>query len=216
MIFGRRKPPAAPTFDRKAFLKLLAKRFYPELRKEGFKGSGRTLRRIDEPLVHVFNVQASHGGDGFYINLGANLTYLYPTIATNTRGSDCAFRERLDPPTRYPNRMWPYAYAEAEANALIDEVIREWSGPGRAFFETYATYPDSFERLIRETDFGQIHPGHVLKHAEIARQLGHEDTAKQAVADAIPRLGGGATAVLRDMKAFLEGPRDPGSSPEDE
>ncbi len=206
MIFWRRKQPAAqqPTWDRKAFLKLLAKRFYPELRKEGFKGSGRTLRRVNEPLVHVVNVQGSHGADGFYINLGANLTFLYPLIPEKTLESNCAFRDRLDPPVQFPNRLWPYAASEPDANIVIDEVIRAWHDSGHAFFEAYASYPESFERLIRETDFGPMHPNHVFTHAKIARQLGQEDTARTLVRNALPAVGEAATGLLNKMQAFLD------------
>ena len=205
MTFWRRKEPPArqSAWDRKAFLKLLAKRFYPELRKEGFKGSGKTLRRIDEPLVHVVNVQGSHGADGFFINLGANLTFLYPLIAEKTLESNCAFRDRLEPPVQFQNRLWPYAASEPDANIVIDEVIRAWSESGHAFFDAYASYPESFERLIRETDFGEMHPNHVFTHAKIARQLGQEETAVTLVHNALPAVGAAATGLLSNMQAFL-------------
>lgn len=62
--------------DRTTFMKALGARLYPILRANGFKGSGATLRRIKEPIVHVFNVQGSAGSAQCYLNLGAHLTFL--------------------------------------------------------------------------------------------------------------------------------------------
>ena len=62
--------------DRNAFLKRLAARFYPVLRAEGFKGSGTALRRHDGDFHHIVAVQASAGGAGCYLNLGAHIDFL--------------------------------------------------------------------------------------------------------------------------------------------
>lgn len=35
------------------------------LRAEGFKGIGQTLRRINGPLIHVFNPQGARGSASF-------------------------------------------------------------------------------------------------------------------------------------------------------
>lgn len=48
--------------NRTTFLKLLTQKLFPVLKTEGFEGSGQTLRRIDGPLIHVFNVQGASGG----------------------------------------------------------------------------------------------------------------------------------------------------------
>ena len=49
--------------DRNGFLKLRAREFYPMLREGGFRGSGSTLRRIQEPVVHVINFQGCRWGE---------------------------------------------------------------------------------------------------------------------------------------------------------
>ncbi len=190
--------------DRKSFLKLLAKRFYPVLRDEGFKGSGTRLLRIAEPLVHVVNVQGRAGIDGCFINLGANLTFLWPVVAKNTLSGDCAFHARLDPPKDSLPKCWDYGVTESDAHAVIDTLIEHWESDGRAFFDRYATYPDSFERLIRETEFRGMHPYRVLTHAKIARELGQEELARRLVRDALPDVGEGAPVLLRKMQDFLD------------
>jgi hypothetical protein len=62
--------------DRSAFLKLLAKDFYPVLRAQGFKGSGTSLRRADGLFHHIVHIQGSLSARGCYVNLGAHLEFL--------------------------------------------------------------------------------------------------------------------------------------------
>ena len=88
--------------DRKHFTSLLSKRLYPLLRAEGFRGTGATLRRVSEPVVEVFNVQGSSGGDRCYLNLGVHLTFLPAAggrivLPGELKESHCAFRTRIDP-----------------------------------------------------------------------------------------------------------------------
>ncbi len=191
--------------DRGEFTKLLAKRFYPELREAGFKGSGATLRRIDEPLVHVFNVQRSAGGQGFYINLGAHLAFLddaRPLQKVLEHG--CAFRTRLDPLTRTRVHRWPYGRSEKEALGIIDEVSGAWRTNGQRFFQTYAEFPASFETLVREANATAMHPDHVLTLAKIARHLGDCERAQDLVQTALPRVNERARSLIGNMKMFLK------------
>jgi len=47
--------------NRATFLKLLEKKLFPVLKAEGFVARGQTLRRIEGPVIHVFNVQGASG-----------------------------------------------------------------------------------------------------------------------------------------------------------
>ena len=161
--------------NRKGFVKLLSQRFYPELRKEGFKGSGTILRRIDEPLVHVFNVQANNMNDGVWINLGAHLTFLFTVApAANLHDYQCAFRYRLVSPFDNPENSWPFGETEDEAHAVIDALESAWATAGREFFDKYATFPASFERLLEETDPGGLSRNEAQAYAEIKAQIGKD------------------------------------------
>src|SRR5690349_6913838 len=46
------------------------------LRCLGFKGSGQNFRRIDGDFIYVINFQGSRWGDVFYINLGAQPSFI--------------------------------------------------------------------------------------------------------------------------------------------
>ena len=189
--------------DRTAFLRLLAREFYPALRQEGFKGSGTTLRRIDGPLLHVFNVQGSSGGAGFYINLGAHLEFIDGRDLGKARESNCAFRTRLDPATDYFVNRWPYGNSETEALAIIEELSDVWASQGQEFFATYADYPDAIERLVQTTDASQIHPHHAFTLAKIAKHMGHRGRAEEIAGQALAEVPKAATSLLGNIKAFL-------------
>jgi hypothetical protein len=115
--------------DRKLFSSLLVKRLYPHLRAQGYRGSGTTLRRIAEPVVEVFNVQASSGGDRCYFNLALHLTFLPPQGGKivepgELTESQCAFRSRIDPP---PSQKFGWAYGSSvqEAESNVERVLLE-------------------------------------------------------------------------------------------
>ncbi|CAN7300750.1 DUF4304 domain-containing protein [Acidovorax sp. LjRoot117] len=74
--------------------------FAPLLRQEGFKGAGRTFRRVVDDTVHVVNVQGFYYGGRFAVNLGVQplgLPYtgggtVDPKKVTHEK---CEFRDRL-------------------------------------------------------------------------------------------------------------------------
>ena len=74
--------------------------FAPSLRADGFRGSGRTFRRIVDEAVHVVNVQGFWFGGRFAVNLGVHPLRLVD-VAGKMRApskiteSFCAFRTRL-------------------------------------------------------------------------------------------------------------------------
>ena len=158
--------------NRKEFVKLLSNRFYPKLRKEGFVGSGTTLRRINEPLVHVFNVQANNMNDGVWINVCAHLTFLFPPVpAAKLNEYQCAFRYRLHPPTKDRENAWPFGENEDEANAIIDDLETAWDTAGREVLDRFATYPASFEKLLREVDSTTLKRNEAVAYKTIAEHI---------------------------------------------
>ena len=187
---------------RREFTRLLAKSFYPMLRDEGFKGSGTTLRRIRGPLLHVFNLQGSSGGKGFYVNLGAHLEFLGGGDLNNVRESGCAFRCRMDPADNRALR-WSYPGNEREAGPAINLLASAWTKSGQAFFTRYAAYPESFEQLLASAESSTMRPTEVLTYARISRQLGHQGRANKMVREALPRVSERATSLIGNMKAFL-------------
>jgi hypothetical protein len=192
--------------DRKLFTSLLSKRLYPLLRAEGFRGSGATLRRMNEPVVEVFNVQASSGGHRCYLNLGLHLAYLpaeggqivQPGEFTE---SQCAFRTRLNPP---PGQQfgWSYGSSQSEAESNVDRVLEAWEREGKPFFANHS-YPGGVSRLVEELTPTETHPKHLLTFARIALQLGHQMRAIYLARSALERVNPSARTLKQSFGAFL-------------
>lgn len=193
--------------DRKVFLSLLSKRLYPVLRSEGFKGSGTTLRRIDGPVIHVFNVQGSSGGNQCYLNLGVHLAFLPPegggtVIPEKMDEPGCVFRTRIDPPSG-PQFGWAYCNSIEEALENIEFIVSEWPTVGRAFFDRYMHYPEGFEALVSKTSPSILHPRECLHFARIARELGLSGVATEFAKSGLERAGERATSLRADLSRFI-------------
>ncbi|SCX65217.1 DUF4304 domain-containing protein [Variovorax sp. EL159] len=193
--------------NRTTFLKLLGQRLFPVLRAQGFQGAGQTLRRIDGPVIHVFNVQGASGGKACYLNLGAHLAFL-PTEGGGTVAPDaleeshCVFRDRMEPP---PGAAfgWAYGATKEQAEENVEFIVSEWEGPGRAFFARYGQYPQSFEQLLRETDPAQIHARTALHLARIAVHLGDRARAQALVDAGLAGAPERATSLKADLAQVL-------------
>ena len=192
--------------DRKLFLSLLAKRLYPRLRAQGYRGSGTTLRRIEEPVVEVFNVQASSGGDRCYFNLGLHLTFLPPGGGKIVEPSDltesqCAFRSRIDP---LPDQKFGWAYGGSlqEAEANVERALLEWERQARPFFQAHS-YPSGLTRMLEGLLVAEIHPSHLLTFARIAIQLGQRQRALEIARSALERVPPAASGLRYAINDFL-------------
>ena len=166
--------------NHRLFTSLLSKRLYPLLRAEGFRGSGTTLRRVSEPVVEVFNVQASSGGNRCYLNLGVHLTFLpaeggQVVEPGELKESHCAFRTRVDPP---PEQQfgWSYGSSEEEAEGNVDRITHEWERQAQPFFASHS-YPAGVAAMLEAVSPADVHPKHLLTFARIARQLGRTERA---------------------------------------
>jgi hypothetical protein len=192
---------------RAAFLKLLTRQLYPVLQAEGFEGTGQTLRRIEGPVIHVFNVQGASGGKQCYLNLGAHLDFL-PTegggqvAPTEIEESHCVFRDRMDPPPG-PAFGWAYGSSMAETEETVAFIVSEWSGPGRAFFARYGSYPQGFLQMLRETDPTAIHARTALHLARIAVHLGERSIAQALVDTGLAKAPERATSLKADLEKVL-------------
>jgi hypothetical protein len=189
------------------FTKLLSKHLYPQLRNEGFRGSGATLRRVNGLLVHVFNVQGGSGGQRCYLNLGTHLAFL-----SGDGGSDwqpnkvleyqCAFRSRIDPPAEQ-EFGWSYGSSETEAEANALAVVEAWETQGLPFFAKYSTFPEDFARLVDEVSPEQSHPSTCLTAARIASHLGNPRRAAAIAASALERVSAQATGLRHSLRQLI-------------
>lgn len=192
--------------DLKGFTKILTEDFYPLLRKEGFKGSGSTLRRINGPLIHVFNVQGSSGGERCYINLGAHLAFLSPprVVPAKIAHYECHFRDRIEP-VEQERFGWPYGESDRDALANVEDISRAWLSQGHAFFARYDSYPESFVPLVQEFSVLRHHYGSFLVMVNIARRLGLEQRAVEIAQEGLSILPDDARALRLATEEFLAG-----------
>ena len=201
--------------DRNAFVKLLAKEFYPVLRAEGFKGSGTSLRRADGLFHHIVHIQGSTTARDCYVNLGAHLEFL-PSQGgsrafspTDFDEPSCSFRSRLDSPSR--DQRWAYGASEADANLSIQGIIKAWNEQGRQFFGRFSTQreTENLERLIKEHGAPERHPNFNLIAARIALHVGDQRRAVQIAASALERVPAQATVLGFRIKEFIGSLPDP-------
>lgn len=193
--------------ERESFLRLVAQRFYPALRSAGFKGSGSTLRRVNGPVLHVFNVQGGSSGREFFINLGATLTSLEmqgvtPASAGTAKEYACVFRQRIDPPGR-PQMAWPYPMNEAEAEQTLNALVQQFAGVGEPWFARHGTWPESFVILTASDDALAIHPAHMHVLARIAMLLTNRERAALLARAALRRCPATASGLRHDLQQLL-------------
>lgn len=195
--------------DRRLFASLLAKHLYPHLRAQGFRGSGTTLRRLDLPMVNVFNVQASSGATRCYLNLGVHLTFLPPEggqlVEPQELGeAQCAFRSRIDPPG--DQLGWYYGSSESEAEAQVRRIVGEWERQAEPFFAEHS-YPQGVARLLEGALASNARPKHLLTLARIAENLGSREQAELLGRAALERVSPSASGLKYEITQFLESAR---------
>ena len=189
------------------FTSLLASRLYPLLRAEGFRGTGSTLRRVNAPVVHIFNVQAASTADRCYLNLGAHLTFLPPeggqvVEPQHMKENHCAFRTRVNPPQDQAFG-WSYGASEAETRANVERVLEAWKKQAKPYFASYGDFPAGFLTLIAGATPATAHPANALTLARVALELGNREAAKALVSAALERISPGATGLQYDLTQVL-------------
>ena len=195
--------------DRESFLKVLAERFYPSLRAEGFRGSGTTLRRVQAPVIHVVNIQGSTSTDGCYVNLGAHLAFLSregggPCVPAKLMEYECAFRDRIEPPPGATLGRWAYGRNAAEAETIVGRLAEEWKRQGHAFFDRYR-FPDGFAALVRSATTSPPPPHQAPMYARIADQLGLREEGMTIARQALASVPEHARALRATLTRWLEG-----------
>jgi hypothetical protein len=193
--------------DRSGFLKLLTRELFPVLRAEGFRGSGTTLRRIAEPIIHVFNFQGSTSAGHCYLNLGAHLSFLPSEGRTvvpfaSLMEPHCVFRARIVPPPG-PAFGWTYGPTSEQAAETVAFIVSEWSTQGRPFFSRYATYPESFIALLANAHPDQAHARDCLHYARIAAQLNKVDRALAFANAGLAKTPEAASLLREDFNGLL-------------
>jgi len=199
---------------RDLYIKTLAKTLYPQLREMGFKGSGTTLRHLQNDVAKVFHIQGSAGGDGCYVNLGLHILTLEQNprrgkiIPEKIREGQCVIRKRmmpgLNPITREAgNSRWLYGESEDEMMISIQTMIRSWEERGAPVFKRF-TCGDDLKSFISKFDltgygegFNASNLNHIGFNSLIALAKHFGMTERLALIEAEGKIYGDIKKALR-------------------
>ena len=167
------------------------------IRSLGFKGSGQNFRRLEDDVVFVINIRGSSSGQVFYVNLGAQPTFI-PTKSTTPlamlKEYQCVMRTRV-------GINWQWSIAGEELDALkreIDLTQREFFGLARTLRLSLAH--DSADALLSKFKMGNA----ALHLARGAAALGHAATADALVERGLAKAGERAGGLISDLHAVRE------------
>ena len=200
------------TYD--IFRGFLKDSFSPQLRAEGFKGSGTTFRRIKVDAIHVLNVQGSRSGGKCCVNLGVHFAFL-PTAGDQPvadlkklKEYECDFRARLHEAGE-ADHWWDYGVTEAEAQSSCENLIDTYRRRGAAFFDAFEPSPDVFDRITpAELDIGDCSnlppTGNTLVRialtmSRIMKHLGQSQKCREFAEVGLHHLGQ-ATGLRREFE----------------
>jgi hypothetical protein len=145
-------------------------RFAPELRAQGFVGSGRTFRRVVGDFVQVVNIQSSRHGGQLAINLGVQ-PIGNPDVLGNAVDPRqiteplCELRRRLA--ERGVDQWWEHDGTRHSIECALEEALAGYHSHGSRLFDRICA-PGSGIDTVR--------PEH-LKSSSLADRAGFGTTA---------------------------------------
>jgi hypothetical protein len=131
-----------------------------DLRRTGFVGSGRTIRRPLAEGVQVIHVQGSSSNAGsegrFYVNLGVRLRNLPSRKAQDLDPSSvlqpqCDFRTRLEGLMNPPRAYWPLV-GWGPPEQLAEELSEALSTYGLAWLDSVVTQEGALAASAQRDD----------------------------------------------------------------
>lgn len=167
------------------------------IRSLGFKGSGQNYRRIEDDFVFVVNIQGSSGGQVFYVNLGAQPSFL-PTTSDSPpetlKEYQCILRTRV-------GKDWKWSLHGGE----LDELKREIDITQRSFFGLARTMRASIAQDSVEDLLNKFRMGNAALHlARAAIVLGQTAKADALAERGLAMAGERASGLIRDLQAVRE------------
>lgn len=128
----------------------IRKHLAPLLRGEGFSGSGRTFRRVDQWAVHLVNVQGFFYGGRFAVNLAVHPLAL-PDTANNAadakriKEEHCEFRTRLTESAA--GRTWDHDGTVQGMDAATLDAAEVYRNNAARFFSLFTSQDSVFHRF---------------------------------------------------------------------
>ena len=163
------------------------------LRELGFRGSGQNYRKVEDDFVFVVNFQRSRSGDSFYVNLGAQPTFIPAegdAALKTLKEYECVWRRRV-------GTKWPQQLSDSQFQSFVDELVTSqhaFFDHAKSFRTAVATEPP--EALLTKFSAGSTRGRAALHLARAALALEHS-----AVARELATLG---LSLAKDRAALLE------------
>lgn len=91
----------------------------PALREIGFRGTSQNYRKVDDDFIFVINFQGSNWGPNFYVNLGAQPTFIPDEGMPDPKKLNeyqCVLRRRV-------GSEWPWDLSDDRFESLKDELM---------------------------------------------------------------------------------------------
>lgn len=195
----------------------IRKCFLPYLKEDGFRGSGRTFRRVINDWIQVVNFQGSMYGGQFAINLGLHHVHL-PIISgpilnpEKIREYECGFRRRLSDSDL--DKWWKHDSTESSMDAAVTDAAEVYLSVGRPLLNNLGALESAFDSvtpgLLDSKGIGFLGftaGGDVLTALALARlrKLQRRQTESKAFAAyGLTRLVGTATALKTQLERLLK------------
>lgn len=193
--------------------KNLIKQFFCFLKDEGFRGSGNTVRRTQNQVIHVVNAQTDKYGDGFYINLGVHLYEFDKPISKSKANREdideasCIFRKRLSPP--YSQQHWQDPKDDKEVDSTLKTILSQWKAKGDPYFSSFV-YPAFFQDVITGVNPRKLNSQELLIFALISLHTGNHQSAFNFSSHIVERQGTSIFLVEKAEKV-MEQAKDKGA-----
>ena len=181
-------------------MKDIFKRAGAILRGEGFRGSGQRFRKDEDDFVFIVGFQRSRLGDGFFVNLGAQPTFIPAECSAplkTLKDYECVWRDRV-------GIDWPPQLDEPQFQAFAEELVttqRDFFGHARTF--PIALASDSAEALLDKFGAWPTRERASLHLARAALALNRPDMARQLATIGLELTDERGTGLLAELRELL-------------
>lgn len=181
----------------KDLLKLIA----PRMRELGFKGSGQYFRRSEGDFVFLVNFQSSRSSEVFFINLGAQPTFIPAegdAELKSLKEYQCILRCRV-------GGEWPWAMSEAGLANMVTDIAKSSSAFfGQALTLRLALAQATVPELLRNFSSGTTEAHAALHLARGAHNLGLAEKGMELAAHGLSIAGERAVLLIADLRSVVD------------
>lgn len=141
-IFSKMEKPTQP-ISSKDFKLAIKEYFAPQLRTQGWKGSGFDFYKDDSPILFVMSFIPNKYGGSFYIEVGIHYSFITDISGElfdkkNLKTYKLDFRRRLK--DKQGKVEWKYPSDVESCSQLLDHIWTTFHTNGQAFFNQFDQY----------------------------------------------------------------------------